>query len=184
MSDPLDPAARSALMGRIRGADTAPEWILRSGLHRLGFRYRLQAKELPGRPDLLLPKHRAALFVHGCFWHRHPGCRHATTPKGNAEYWQAKLDANRRRDARNQRQLRALGWRVKVVWECQLKARTLPTILAVARWLLKEDDERRAPANCPFERRDLLRAAAGRVRERIDGYGALPSKATQEGTER
>lgn len=171
MPDPLDRAARSALMARIRGADTTPEWILRSGLHRLGFRFRLHAKGLPGRPDLLLRAHRAALFVHGCFWHRHPGCRHAASPKGNAAYWQAKFDANCRRDARNQRQLRALGWRVKVVWECQLNERTLPTLLAVARWLLQEDPDRTAPERCPFERRELLRAATGKVRERIDGYG-------------
>ena len=116
--DIVDSATRSRMMASIRNRDTKPELIVRRYLHRLGFRYRLHAK-LPGRPDLVLPKHKTVVFVHGCFWHRHEQCRFATVPKSNIQFWQQKLSANVLRDERNTAKLRELGWRVIVVWECQ-----------------------------------------------------------------
>lgn len=109
-------------MSRIRGRDTGPEMRLRSLLHRAGFRFRLHAKDLPGKPDIVLPKYHTVIFVHGCFWHRHEGCRHATTPSTRAEFWQAKFDGNVERDKRNRAALEAEGWTVMTVWECELKA--------------------------------------------------------------
>jgi len=107
------------MMSGIRGRDTKPEKLVRSFLHRAGLRFRLHAS-LPGKPDLVFPKHRTVVFVHGCFWHRHAGCRYATTPSSNAEFWQAKFDANVARDSRVARQLRKEGWRVFVVWSCRI----------------------------------------------------------------
>lgn len=108
-------------MSRIRSRDTGPELRLRSLLHRAGFRFRLHARKLPGRPDIVLPKYRTAIFVHGCFWHRHSGCRNATTPSTRAEFWREKFERNMRRDARNRTDLEAAGWTVLTVWECELK---------------------------------------------------------------
>lgn len=122
MADTLTSERRSWNMSRIRGRDTGPELLLRSLLHRAGFRFRLHAKQLPGRPDVVLPKYKAAIFVHGCFWHRHPGCRNATTPSTRREFWQEKFDGNVSRDARNRADLEAAGWTVLTVWECELKA--------------------------------------------------------------
>lgn len=119
-TDPLTPAARSAHMGKIRGAHTLPERQVRSLLHRLGLRFRLHPAALPGRPDIVLRRHGTVVFVHGCFWHRHSACRGATTPKTNRGFWLRKFRANVRRDAANQRDLRMTGWRVVVVWECEL----------------------------------------------------------------
>lgn len=119
MVDVVDRATRSRMMSGIRGRDTKPEKLVRSFLHRTGLRFRLHAS-LPGKPDLVFPKHRAVVFVHGCFWHRHAGCRYATTPSSNAEFWQAKFDANVARDSRVARQLRKEGWRVFVVWSCRI----------------------------------------------------------------
>lgn len=107
------------MMSGIRGKNTKPERVVRSFLHRAGLRYRLHAR-LPGKPDLVFPKYRTALFVHGCFWHRHTGCHYATTPTSNASFWQDKFDANVRRDADVKRRLTAEGWKVKVVWACEL----------------------------------------------------------------
>lgn len=122
MADTLTSERRSWNMSRIRGRDTRPELRLRSLLHRAGFRFRLHAKQLPGRPDVVLPKYRTVIFVHGCFWHRHPGCRNATIPSTRREFWQEKFDSNVSRDARNQAALEAAGWTVLTVWECELKA--------------------------------------------------------------
>ncbi len=107
-------------MANIRGAHTQPERRVRSLLHSLGLRFRLHQAALPGRPDIVLRRHGTVVFVHGCFWHRHAACRGATTPKTNRGFWQRKFRANVRRDAGNQRDLRAAGWRVVVVWECEL----------------------------------------------------------------
>ncbi len=119
MPDIVDAATRSRMMSGIRGKDTQPEMTVRRFLHRHGFRFRLHDRRLPGRPDVVLPRYRTALFVHGCFWHQHPGCRFATTPDTNAAFWQHKLTGNQMRDARQREALEVLGWRVITVWECQ-----------------------------------------------------------------
>lgn len=108
-------------MSRIRGRDTAPELTLRSLLHRAGYRFRLHDRKLPGRPDIVLPKYKAAILVHGCFWHRHDGCSNATTPSTRRDFWQAKFDGNVARDRANEHRLRDLGWLGIVVWECELQ---------------------------------------------------------------
>ena len=111
MTDIVDCKRRSALMAGIRGRDTAPEVAVRRIAHRMGMRFRLHPKDLPGRPDLVFPKHRLVVFVHGCFWHRHEGCRHASTPKSRIAFWTEKFAANVARDARQEAALRARGWR-------------------------------------------------------------------------
>jgi DNA mismatch endonuclease (patch repair protein) len=117
--DRLTREHRSWNMSRIRGRDTKPELLVRSILHRLGFRFRLNRTKLPGRPDVVLTRHRTVVFVHGCFWHRHAGCRFAYTPKSNLQFWTTKLEGNVARDKKALRALRALGWRTVIVWECQ-----------------------------------------------------------------
>lgn len=121
--DRINQQRRSALMGQVRRADTGPELIVRRLLHSMGLRFRLHRAELPGRPDIVLPKRKIVLFVHGCFWHRHSRCRKATTPEANQTFWLRKFAQNKRRDQRNQRDLRRLGWRVIVVWECETRQR-------------------------------------------------------------
>ncbi|MCZ2103412.1 MAG: very short patch repair endonuclease [Burkholderiales bacterium] len=121
MTDIVDPAIRSRMMAGIRGKDTRPELQLRLALHALGLRYRLHVKGLPGRPDLVFPKHRAVIFVHGCFWHRHQGCRYAATPQTRARFWQAKFERNLERDAFVFGELQRAGWRIGLVWECALR---------------------------------------------------------------
>jgi DNA mismatch endonuclease (patch repair protein) len=130
--DIVDRVTRSRMMAGIRGKDTKPELIVRSFLHHAGLRYRLHAK-LPGKPDLILPKYQTAVFVHGCFWHRHEGCRYATTPSSNSVFWKEKLVGNVNRDARVKQQLKKLGWRVLVIWSCQLKERELRKLVATIR---------------------------------------------------
>ncbi|MBY4731766.1 MULTISPECIES: very short patch repair endonuclease [Cupriavidus] len=124
MADFLSPAERSERMSRIRGKDTRPELALRKVLHALGLRYRLHGAGLPGKPDLVFPRQKAVVFVHGCFWHRHTGCNIATTPKSNTPFWMAKFEKNVARDERVSNELQALGWRVFVVWECELASGT------------------------------------------------------------
>ena len=125
------------MMAGIRGKDTGPELQLRRALHAAGLRYRLHAKKLPGRPDIVFPRYRAALFVHGCFWHRHDGCRYATTPATRTEFWTEKFGANVIRDHRNQQDLADAGWRVAIVWECSIRAREIADIAKEVRtWLL------------------------------------------------
>lgn len=117
------------MMSGIRGKDTKPELTVRSHLHRKGLRYRLHAK-LPGKPDLVFPKHQTVVFVHGCFWHRHKDCQYATTPKTNTKFWQTKFASNVRRDAYVQEKLEAQGWRVLTVWECQTSKDELDALAA------------------------------------------------------
>ncbi|HEX7854736.1 MAG TPA: DNA mismatch endonuclease Vsr [Sphingobium sp.] len=121
MVDTISEERRSWNMSRIRGKDTKPEMILRSLLHKAGFRFRLHNKGLPGKPDIVLPRYRTVIFVHGCFWHRHEGCRNTTTPSTRMEFWQNKFESNVDRDRRNVASLEQLGWRVETVWECDLK---------------------------------------------------------------
>lgn len=120
MTDRLTPEARSRLMSKIGRANTGPERCVRSLLHRLGYRFRLQVASLPGTPDIVLPGRKAVVFVHGCFWHGHV-CKTGKMPKSRVSYWVQKIDANRNRDRRQQRLLRKLGWKVILVWECELK---------------------------------------------------------------
>lgn len=123
MADTVDKATRSRMMSGIRGKDTKPEWTVRRYLHRQGFRYSLNNKKLPGNPDIVLKKHRAAILVHGCFWHRHDNCRYAYTPKSRTEFWQAKFEKNVVRDRVVADELSDNGWRVATVWECCLRNR-------------------------------------------------------------
>ena len=116
--DSLTPEKRSRLMARIRDKDTKPEWIVRRLVHSMGFRFRLHRKDLPGAPDLVLPAMSKAIFVHGCFWHRHR-CRLTTTPKTNVRFWNNKFSENVLRDKKNIRRLKRAGWAVLVIWECQ-----------------------------------------------------------------
>lgn len=109
-------------MGRIRSRDTNPEMIVRKTLHGLGYRFRLQAKELPGRPDIVFRPRKKVIFVHGCFWHRHSDCSRSTTPKTRTDFWEAKFQANRVRDQRVQNEIEAMGWNYLVVWECETKS--------------------------------------------------------------
>ncbi len=110
-------------MAAIKGKNTKPELIVRRGLHRRGLRFRLHHPDLPGRPDLVFPSLRVALFVHGCFWHAHQSCRYYRVPKTNEDRWREKLEGNRARDKRNQIVLKSKGWRVLVIWECELRDR-------------------------------------------------------------
>jgi DNA mismatch endonuclease (patch repair protein) len=123
--DTLTPEQRSERMSRVRGANTKPEMLVRRLVHGLGYRYRLHGKGLPGRPDLVFPSKRKAMFVHGCFWHRHPNprCALARLPKSRLDFWLAKLEGNRARDERNQAKVRKLGWKAIVIWECQANTR-------------------------------------------------------------
>jgi len=120
MADVLTPEQRRRCMSNIRGKNTKPEMIVRSVTHRMGYRYRLHRKDLPGKPDLVFPSRRKVIFVHGCFWHQHPGCRFATMPATRREFWEKKLLGNRERDKRHLQELEQQGWEVLVIWECEL----------------------------------------------------------------
>ena len=111
--------ARSKIMSAIKGKNTKPEILVRKSLHSLGHRFRLHKKDLPGKPDIILPKYKVAIFVHGCFWHQHKGCKSATIPTSNVEYWSEKLKKNVERDRKNISSLRRQGYKIKVIWECE-----------------------------------------------------------------
>lgn len=138
MADVVDKATRSRMMAGIRGKNTKPEILLRKALHAAGFRFRLHAKKLPGKPDIVLPKYRAVIFVHGCFWHGHD-CKIFKMPKSNRRFWKTKITGNRRRDFSNTDELLALGWRVLTVWECSTRSRrqteTAKVISRCCRWI-------------------------------------------------
>ena len=138
MTDIVDQQTRSRMMSGIRGKNTKPELALRRALHARGFRFRLHSGKVHGRPDLFLPKHRAAVFVHGCFWHRHDGCRYATVPATRPEFWRTKFDANVARDNAVRTRLLEDGWRVATVWECALrKPERLNNVVRIfEEWLL------------------------------------------------
>ncbi|MBW6494050.1 MAG: very short patch repair endonuclease [Burkholderiaceae bacterium] len=141
MTDIVDSQTRSRMMAGIRGRNTKPELALRHSLHALGLRYRLYVKGVPGKPDIVLPKYHAVIFVHGCFWHRHAGCRYATVPATRPEFWTTKFDANVARDAAVESALLKAGWRVGTVWECALRTDTgiAKTRDIVAAWLHSGD---------------------------------------------
>ncbi|BDQ38034.1 very short patch repair endonuclease [Pseudodesulfovibrio nedwellii] len=122
-SDIFTPEKRSEVMSKIRGKNTRPELFVRSLLHRIGYRFRLHRKDLPGKPDLVLSKYRTVVFVHGCFWHQHDGCKSSGFPKSNQPFWKEKLLRNKARDKRNIAALESLGWNVIVVWECETKVK-------------------------------------------------------------
>lgn len=118
--DSVSKERRSEIMGLVKARNTRPELFVRRLIHRLGYRFRLHRADLPGRPDIVLPKHRIVVFVHGCFWHRHPGCPNTRTPKSRVEFWEAKFLGNIQRDELARRELVEAGWRVLVIWECEL----------------------------------------------------------------
>ena len=122
MVDTLTPVERSDRMARVRGRDTKPEMVVRRLVHRMGFRYRLHDRRLPGSPDLVFRKRKKIIFVHGCFWHQHPSvaCKLARMPKSRLDFWKPKLQGNRKRDERDRSELDALGWQSLIVWECEL----------------------------------------------------------------
>ena len=121
MADVFTPEKRSQIMAGVKGADTGPELLVRSVVHRMGYRFRVHRRDLPGNPDIVLPRHRKVIFVHGCFWHGHNGCRRAKRPATNETFWNSKLDGNIERDKRFKKELRRLGWKVLVVWECETR---------------------------------------------------------------
>jgi DNA mismatch endonuclease (patch repair protein) len=134
MSDKLTPEKRSWNMSRIKGKDTKIEVEVRKYLFSKGYRFRKNDKRYPGKPDIVLPKYHVAIFVHGCFWHRHEGCKDATTPKTRTEFWLEKFDKNVKNDRIKQEKLRELGWKVIVIWECEIKKDLIKTM----EWLEQE----------------------------------------------
>lgn len=120
--DVHDKATRSYNMSRIKGKDTKPEIIVRKYLHAQGFRYRLHVKDLPGKPDIVLPKYKTVIFVHGCFWHGHEGCRYYVVPKTRTEWWLSKINGNIENDLKKEQALQEAGWKVIRIWECDLKS--------------------------------------------------------------
>lgn len=131
--DVFDKEKRSAVMARVRDRDTKPELAVRRYLHVCGLRFRLHRNDLPGRPDLVFPGRRIVVFVHGCFWHQHPGCGKAKLPKTRSEFWREKLEGNARRDERVLRELSALGWTSHVIWECEITDSGLERLEAAIR---------------------------------------------------
>ena len=125
--DTVEPEKRSWIMSRVRSKDTTPELFVRSALHRAGFRFRLHRRDLPGNPDMVLPKHNSVVFVHGCFWHMHD-CKAFRWPKSNAEFWRKKIERNVERDRQSKSELKRLGWRVHTVWACDLEKGTAKVI--------------------------------------------------------
>ena len=159
-------AARSRNMAAIRSKNTTPELAVRRFLHAAGFRYRLHVKNLPGRPDIVLPKYRTVVLVHGCFWHHH-GCRNSVWPRTRAKFWRAKIGATRNRDRRNQQELRSLGWSVCVIWECEVER---PRVLAsTVRELVRKLSDISAPITLARSRPTLLTHARRSVRDRLRG---------------
>ena len=140
MADRISKARRSWNMSRIKGQNTTPERLLRSHLHKAGYRFRLHAAQLPGRPDIVLRKYSTVIFVHGCFWHRHTGCRNATMPKSNRAFWQSKFDDTVKRDVRNKKVLTETGWRVLTAWECEIETSPDEVVARISRQLQEGKD--------------------------------------------
>ena len=126
MADKFPPEVRSVIMSKVHSSDTTPEIVVRKLLHHMGYRFRLHRRDLPGKPDIVLPKYKTVIFVHGCFWHGCPNCRHAQIrPVSNSDYWNKKLDRNKQRDQKNYMALQEMGWRALVVWECETKKKKI-----------------------------------------------------------
>lgn len=142
MADVVSPEKRSQMMAGIKGKNTKPEMLMRSALHRLGFRYKLHGKGMPGKPDMVFPKYKAVLFVHGCFWHGH-SCHLFKWPSSRPEFWHTKINRNREVDRESTAKLEQMGWRVGVVWECAVRGRAkLPftdVVESVGKWLQSEE---------------------------------------------
>ena len=128
MTDHLTPEKRSWNMSRIKGKDTSIEFKVRKYLFKYGFRYRKNVKELPGKPDIVMPKYKTVIFIHGCFWHRHAGCKRATMPKSRVDYWETKFAKNVENDRTHKKMLEAAGWKVITVWECEINHKFEETI--------------------------------------------------------
>ena len=141
MTDSVDRVTRSRMMSGIRNKNTKPEIVVRKLLHAAGLRYRLHRRDLPGIPDIVLPKYHAVIFTHGCFWHMHEGCRYAKLPKSNSSFWKLKLESNRSRDERNVKLLLDAGWRVLVIWECSIRIAELSEQLGhtLISWILRQE---------------------------------------------
>ena len=169
MTDHLTPEIRSWNMSRVRSRHTKPELIIRSLLHRAGFRFNLKNNKLPGSPDIVLPKYRTALFVHGCYWHRHAGCSKATMPKSNQEFWQKKFDDNVARDRRVQGELNELQWRVLVLWECEIMKDPLAVLDAVVQQL---DQGGGREYSVDIDRGQILKVAEKKNRYYLNSFEA------------
>lgn len=185
MADKLTSSQRSHCMSRIRGKNTKPEILVRKGLHARGFRFRLHNKELPGSPDIVLPKYGVAIMVNGCFWHGHKGCRYATKPKSNVEFWETKIARNKHRDEVTAAHLEALGWTVITIWECELRTSSqlddrLNTLTEEIRRAyetkrIKDRDKRQSRVLAKKEREELLRRQAALETE-IDLLYPIPKR--------
>ena len=185
MADKLTSSQRSHCMSRIRGKNTKPEILVRKGLHARGFRFRLHNKKLPGSPDIVLPKYGVAIMVNGCFWHGHKGCRYATKPKSNVEFWETKIARNRHRDEVTTAHLEALGWTVITIWECELRTSSqlddrLNTLTEEIRRAyetkrIKDRDKRQSRVLARKEREELLRRQAALETE-IDLLYPIPKR--------
>ncbi len=185
MADRLNTHQRHYCMSRIRGKNTKPEILVRKGLHARGFRFRLHNKKLPGSPDIVLPKYGVAIMVNGCFWHGHKGCRYATKPKTNIEFWEVKIARNRHRDEVTTAHLEALGWTVITIWECELRTSSqlddrLNTLTEEIRRAyetkrIKDRDKRQSRVLARKEREELLRRQAALETE-IDLLYPIPKR--------
>ena len=185
MPDTLSQSQRSYCMSSIRGKNTKPEILVRKGLHARGFRFRLHNNKLPGSPDIVLPKYGVAIMVNGCFWHRHKGCRYATKPKSNVEFWETKIARNRHRDEVTNAHLEALGWHVITVWECELRGKSIVTsrLDALAEEIrhagelkrIKEGQKLQTEETARKHREDLLRKQA-KLEEEINSLYPIPKK--------
>ena len=192
MADKLTSSQRSYCMSRIRGKNTKPEILVRKGLHARGFRFRLHNKKLPGSPDIVLPKYGVAIMVNGCFWHGHKGCRYATKPKTNIEFWETKIARNRHRDEVTTAHLEALGWNVITIWECELRTNSqlddrLNTLAEEIRRAyetqrIKDRDKRQSRVLARKEREELLRRQAALETE-IDLLYPIPKRIRRDSEE-
>lgn len=181
MPDKMTPQQRHNCMSHIRAKNTKPEVLVRQYLHAAGFRFRIHLKKLPGCPDVVLPKYRTCIFVNGCFWHGHRGCRYATRPKSNAEFWQTKIQNNIRRDELSAQALDTMGWRIITVWECELKKdRREETLRALAEQIrcngAAYDSEQRQRRERNAEHRARIKAAKDRYESMMAELGLAKNR--------